>query len=49
MDNVVITVNNPLLYLKFAKRVDFKLFSSHTHTNTHTRTCKVSCKGVLTG
>jgi hypothetical protein len=34
MDNVIITVSNPLLYLKFAKIVDFKLFSSHTHTYT---------------
>jgi hypothetical protein len=50
MDNVVITVSNPLLYLKFVKRVGFKLFSSHTHTHTHThtRTHKVSCKGMLT-
>jgi hypothetical protein len=43
MDNVVIAVSNPLLYLKFAKRVDFKLFSSHTHTSIH----KFSCKGCL--
>jgi hypothetical protein len=44
MDNVVITVSNPLLYLKFTKRVDH----THTHTHTHTITHKVSCKRMLT-